>query len=135
MLDVDQSLPKAPPPSLAKWAYCAIRQPGLSIRIRLRGNNLHILCEHPQGVEANKLVNRLIKALKLQQGEVQFPLDLANPIYQIIVYGRRVGQKSPDWIKQIAIKLPTDDATNASNQSSQTSFDAITTDTDADLTV
>ncbi|AOX03886.1 DUF1574 domain-containing protein [Moorena producens PAL-8-15-08-1] len=133
MLDVDQRLPKAPPSSLSKWAYCAIRQPGLSIRIRLRGNNLHILCEHPQGVEANKVVNRLIKALKLQQGEAQFPLDLANPIYQIIVYGRRVGQKRPDWIKQIAIKLPTDDTTHASKQSSQTSFDAITTD--ADLTV
>ncbi len=104
MLDVDQRTQKARPSSLAQWAYSAIGQPGVGLRVRLRGNNLHILCESQQGLEAKTVVNRLLKALKVQTGGAKLPIDPGNPIYQIIVYGRTVGNQRPDWIKQIRIK-------------------------------
>ncbi|NEQ23261.1 MAG: DUF1574 domain-containing protein, partial [Microcoleus sp. SIO2G3] len=34
------------------------------------------------------------------------PVIPGNPIYQIILYGRTIGQQRPDWIKQIRIKSP-----------------------------
>jgi hypothetical protein len=74
------------------------------LRVRLRGNNLHILCESRQSLEPQAVVNRFIKALKAQEGEDSFPIDPENPVYQIVIYGRIVGQQRPDWIKQIRIK-------------------------------
>lgn len=104
MLDVDQRVPKDRPSSLAQWVYQAIGQPGVGLRVRVRGNNLHVLCESRQSLEAKTVVNRLIEALKGQDGGTKFPIDPGNPIYQIIIYGRTLGQDRPDWIKQIRIK-------------------------------
>ncbi|MGB5962815.1 MAG: DUF1574 family protein [Coleofasciculaceae cyanobacterium] len=103
MLDALQRTQKDRPSSLAQWAYDAIGQPEVSLRVRLRGNNLHILCESRQEVAAPGVVSRLIEALKADSGKT-FPIDPNNPIYQIVIYGRIVGEERPDWIKQIRIK-------------------------------
>jgi hypothetical protein len=73
MLDVDKRVQKERPSSLAQWAYRVIGQPEVCLRVRLRGNNLHILCESRQGLEAKTVVNRFIKALKVQEGRDSFP--------------------------------------------------------------
>lgn len=104
MLDVEQPAQKDRPSSFAQWAYDAIGLPGVSLRVRLRGNNLHILCESRQSLEAQIVVNRLIEALKGSQEREGFPVDPGNPVYQVIVYGRLEGHPRPDWIKQIRIK-------------------------------
>ncbi|NEP58743.1 MAG: DUF1574 domain-containing protein [Symploca sp. SIO2G7] len=91
--------------SLAQWVHNTLSQEGVRLKIRLRGNNLHILCESDQGLEAKKIVSRLIKALKGQQGEAKLPLEPANPIHEITLYGRTLGKDRPDWIKQIKLKL------------------------------
>lgn len=104
MLDVEQPAQKDRPSSFAQWAYDAIGLPGVCLRVRLRGNNLHILCESRQSLEAQIVVNRLIEALKGSSGVGGFPVDPGNPVYQVIIYGRIVGQPRPDWIKQIRIK-------------------------------
>lgn len=106
MLDVEQRTQKERPSSLAQWVYRVISQPGVSLRVRLRGNNLHILCESRQRLEAKTIANRLIKALKVQDEAAKFPIDPGNPVYQIIIYGRTVGRDRPDWVKQIRIKSP-----------------------------
>lgn len=103
MLDALQRTQKDRPSSLAQWAYDAIGQPEVCLRVRLRGNNLHILCESRQEIVASSVVSRLIEALKVDTGNT-FPIDPDNPIYQIVVYGRLVGEERPDWIKQIRIK-------------------------------
>jgi hypothetical protein len=128
MLDVDQRVQKARPSSLAQWAYHAIGQPGVCLRVRLRGNNLHILCESRQGLEAKTVVNRFLKALKVQEGRDSLPLELGNPIYQIIVYGRTLGHERPDWIKQIQLKSLATDATLAAETAAGTAFEATTSD-------
>jgi hypothetical protein len=104
MLDVEQLAQKDRPSSFAQWAYDAIGQPGVCLRVRLRGNNLHILCESRQSLEAQSIVNCLIDALKVQEGEEAFPTDPGNPVDQLVIYGRIVGQPRPEWIKQIRIK-------------------------------
>ncbi|HEY9650957.1 MAG TPA: DUF1574 domain-containing protein, partial [Coleofasciculaceae cyanobacterium] len=106
MLDVEQRTQKERPSSLAQWVYRVISQPGVSLRVRLRGNNLHILCESRQRLEAKTIASRLIKALKVQDEAAKFPIDPGNPVYQIIIYGRTVGRDRPDWVKQIRIKSP-----------------------------
>lgn len=103
MLDALQRTQKDRPSSLAQWAYDAIGQPEVCLRVRLRGNNLHILCESRQVIAAQTVVNRLIEALKAETGNA-FPIDPSNPIYQIVIYGRLVGEERPEWIKQIRIK-------------------------------
>lgn len=103
MLDALQRTQKDRPSSLAQWAYDAIGQPEVCLRVRLRGNNLHILCESRQEIAAPSVVSRLIEALKADTGNT-FPIDPDNPIYQIVLYGRVVGEERPDWIKQIRIK-------------------------------
>ncbi len=124
MLDVDQPAQKERPSSLTQWVYHAIGQPGVSLRVRLRGNNLHILCESRQSLEAKVVVNRLIKALKVHETGEPFPIDPGNPIYQIIIYGRTLGQPRPDWIEPIRLKSPlTQDAKAAT-----TSVEAATSD-------
>ena len=119
MLDVDKRVQKERPSSLAQWAYRVIGQPEVCLRVRLRGNNLHILCESRQGLEAKTVVNRFIKALKVQEGRDSFPINLGNPIYQIIIYGRTLGQERPAWIKQIRIKP-------SSNYNARPSFEGAT---------
>jgi hypothetical protein len=53
-----------------------------------------------------------------------FPDDAENPIYQMIVYSRRLGQQQPDWIRQIRLKMLSQDASTASEDWSQTPPDA-----------
>jgi len=90
--------------SLAQWVHNTLGQEGVRLKIRLRSSNLHILCESDQSLEAKPIVSRLIKALKGQQGEAKLPIDPANPIYEITLYGRTSGKERPDWIKQIKLK-------------------------------
>ncbi len=125
MLDVDQRTPKERPSSLAQWAYRAIGQPGVCLRVRLRGNKLHILCESRQILDAQTVVNRFIKALKGQEGGDSLPIDPENPIHQIIIYGRLLGQERPEWIKQINIKPSRTNDAKAPKTSTDASFDAV----------
>lgn len=127
MLDVEKRAQKDRLSSLAQWAYSVIGEPEACVRVRLRGNNLHILCENSELLEAKALVNRLLLALKTpKQGEA-FPIDQSSPISQLIIYGRTVGQDRPDWIKQISLKpLPTYED-NTFQTSHQTAIDDSTT--------
>jgi len=143
MLDVTQHSPKDPvlqahpretspkaiathSSSLAQWVHNVMGQPGVCLKIRLRGNSLQILCESDQGLEAKKIVSRLIKALKGQQGEAKLPFDSANPIEEITVYGRTLGKERPDWIKQIKLKQPLRNNAKASETSAPDSADTLT---------
>jgi hypothetical protein len=103
-LNVDRHTPQAHSSSLAQWVYSAIGQSGVRLRVRLGGNNLHILCESRQSLDAKAIIDRLLEALENRETGEPFPVDPEHPIYQIIVYGRTVGQERPDWIKQIRLK-------------------------------
>lgn len=130
MLDVDQHAPKARSSSLAQWVYSAIGQPGVRLRVRLGGNNLHVLCESRQSLDAKTVVNRLIEALGSREAGEAFPIDPANPVYQIIVYGRTLGNERPDWIKQIRLKPPINQGAKTPQAIAGTAVPAATPDSE-----
>ncbi|WP_017302963.1 hypothetical protein [Spirulina subsalsa] len=91
--------------SLSQWLYQAIAEPGVRLRIRLRGNNLHVLCEASRTPEVGKLLPRLVQALKSQGVEFKrFFRNAEDPIYKVILYGRPVGQQRPAWIEPIILE-------------------------------
>ncbi len=130
MLDVDQHTPKARSSSLAQWVYGALGQPEVRLRVRLGGNNLHILCESRQGLEAKTVIDRLLKALENREPGEAFPVDPENPVYQIIIYGRTWGNQRPDWIKQIRLKSPVTQPIQASQESAAVPTPATTADSE-----
>lgn len=107
MLDVEEPTQTQRPSSLTQWAYSAIGRPDVSLKVRLRGNDLHILCDCREHLDAQTVVNRLLKALRSPKERAKLPVTRENPIYQIIIYGRTVGHQRPDWIKQIRLKPTT----------------------------
>ncbi|MEP0812068.1 DUF1574 domain-containing protein [Coleofasciculus sp. FACHB-SPT9] len=103
MLDADPIAYLEGQSSLAQWVSRAIGLPEVRLRFRLRGNNLHILCEGSECPPAGPVVSRFVEALKGKEGGAGFPPQDA-PIDQVILYGRKLGIQRPDWIKQIHLE-------------------------------
>ena len=109
MLDLDRHHPKTRNKSFSQWLYQALQKPeqgplNMRLRVRLKGNNLLVLCEAKYCPQASKLVPRLGKLLKSSQGQHNIKaLGHKDPIYQVVVYGKEVGQNCFAWIKTIAL--------------------------------
>ncbi len=109
MLDVDRHHPKTRNPSFSEWLYQALQKSeqvplNMRLRVRLKGNNLLVLCEDRSCPQATKLVPRLAKILKSTQGQQKIlALGHKDSIYQVVVYGKEVGQNSFAWIKTITL--------------------------------
>ncbi|HEY9874665.1 MAG TPA: hypothetical protein V6D12_14590 [Candidatus Obscuribacterales bacterium] len=101
MLDVDQRTQKNYQYSLSEWAYRSLGLPGVRLRIRLQGNNLHILCESRECPDAIAVVPQFVRALKTRNGADQFPTDPGRPIDKLILYGRAIDRQRPDWFEAI----------------------------------
>jgi hypothetical protein len=70
------------------------------VKIRLRGNDLHILCEGPECPQKWQTLSDLLKAL--QQTDLDVLTSAEQPaIYQVLVYGRRKGEKKPEWCHRV----------------------------------
>lgn len=68
--------------------------------MRLRGNNLHILCEGLHCPDAEAIVPQLRSALATTSLEPWFADD-SPQVHRVIVHGRRVGQKEAAWSQRI----------------------------------
>lgn len=111
MRHVHRSRKKTAQPSLSQWLYRALAgeheaanssQPRFQLRIRLRGNNLHILCESPNTPQQDVLVPRLVEALQSNpQRFNQLTQAAKAPIYKLILYGRPTGQQNPVWVEPL----------------------------------
>ncbi|MBE9180517.1 DUF1574 domain-containing protein [Oculatella sp. LEGE 06141] len=85
---------------LAQWIYKTLGAWRVRIKFRLRGNNLHVLCEGASCPERKTALLQLIPAL--QQTNLNTLLPAHQPrIYQVLLYGRRSERSSPDWTAQI----------------------------------
>jgi lysophospholipase L1-like esterase len=103
--------PISPSPTLKKWVIQGLEKAvgekeNIKIRIRLRGNHLHLLCETPQETEPKQILGHLITGIKKNfkldpQHFSFFAEESTQPIYQIIVYGKVLGRKKHDWVKTI----------------------------------
>jgi len=110
MQDADRPSTTQPPLSLSQWLYQAIAasEAGdrLRLRLRLRGNHLHLLCEGTPLPVADRIVPRLIRALRSPEAE-QFDVlagKTEEPVYKIVLYGRAIGESRPAWIEPIDLE-------------------------------
>ena len=124
MLDIERQTQSSHPSSLAQWAYNAIGQPGVYLRVRLRGNSLHVLCQSDRVLDGKNIANRLLHAINAQEGMGKFPINRETPIYQMIIYGRSGSNERPDWIEQIQLKPPKPDR---GKTKSEASLETVTT--------
>ncbi|MDY6804994.1 MAG: hypothetical protein SXA11_14480 [Cyanobacteriota bacterium] len=97
---------KEKPSQLTKWAEKALGLPEVLVQVRLRGNQLHILCEAELCPREDYSVARFSGALAACNIESLLP-DRKSPtgsrIYQIFICGRALGARRPDW----TVKLDT----------------------------
>lgn len=85
---------------LERWVDQTLWLRGVRVKFRLRGNNLHILCESKSCPDRSVILTRLL--LALQQVDLNTLLTKNQPaIYQILVYGRKTRQNRADWIAPI----------------------------------
>lgn len=88
----------------SQWLYQAIAEPGVRLKVRLRGNNLHILYQSQSQPDAPTIVGRLVQALKSHTKVVQqLTQGREHPIYRIILYGTKRGESKPNWIEAIIL--------------------------------
>ncbi|TVQ51373.1 MAG: DUF1574 domain-containing protein [Spirulina sp. DLM2.Bin59] len=104
MWDLQAPPVKQNPPSLSQWLYHAIEAPGLRLRIRLRGNNLHVLLEGNSAPDLDSVLPPLVRALETEtESFYHFFRNTEDPLYKLILYGRKMGQDRPAWIESIIL--------------------------------
>ncbi len=104
MWDLQAPPVKQNPPSLSQWLYHAIETPGLRLRIRLRGNNLHVLLEGNTAPSLDAVLPPLLRALATETESFHhFFRNTEDPLYKLILYGRKMGQDRPAWIESIVL--------------------------------
>ena len=123
---VEKHPPSHPESTLAQWINRTIEMQGLRFKLHLRGNNLHLLCEGDRPPNRVKLLHRLLPALQKTDLNALTSAD-APQIYQIQIYGCKVGQTHPAWTSTIYLnqidshlsQLQTEAATPPASSTSQ----------------
>jgi len=86
--------------SLVQWISQATGINTFGVKIRLRGNDLHILCEGTECPQRWRTLSDLLQAL--QQTDLDSLTSNEQPsIYQVFVYGRRKGESRPKWCHRV----------------------------------
>jgi Protein of unknown function (DUF1574) len=89
--------------TILQWVSQATGINTLGVKVRLRGNDLHILCESLECPQRWHTLSDLLTALQqtdldaLKSGD-----NIEQPsIYQVFVYGRKKGTKRPEWCHRV----------------------------------
>ncbi|WP_427161585.1 DUF1574 family protein [Aliinostoc sp. HNIBRCY26] len=86
--------------SLLQWVSQATGINTLGVKVRLRGNDLHILCEGSECPRRWRTLYDLLHAL--QQTDLDALTSYEQPsIYQVFVYGRKKGEYRPEWCHKV----------------------------------
>ena len=86
--------------SLVQWVSQATGISSIGVKIRLRGNDLHILCEGRDCPQRWHTLSDLLQAL--QQTDLDALTKSDQPsIYQVFVYGRKKGENRPQWCHRV----------------------------------
>ncbi|MGH1392892.1 MAG: DUF1574 family protein [Trichormus sp.] len=86
--------------SLLQWVSQATGINTLGVKVRLRGNDLHILCEGSECPQRWRTLSDLLHAL--QQTDLDALTSYEQPsIYQVFVYGRKKGEYRPQWCHKV----------------------------------
>ena len=81
--------------SLVQWVSQATGINTFGVKVRLLGNDLHILCENAECPQRWQTLSELLQAL--QQTDVDTLTNDEQPsIYQVLIYGRKKGEHRPE---------------------------------------
>ncbi|MBD2138327.1 DUF1574 family protein [Anabaena sp. FACHB-1237] len=100
LLDSEALLQALRQKSLVKWVSKATGINSFGVKVRLLGNDLHILCEAIECPQRWQTLSELLQAL--QQTDVDTLTNDEQPsIYQVLVYGRKKGEYRPQWCHRV----------------------------------
>ena len=103
MLDVEQYHSSNRQPNFARWLYQELNKPDLRLRVRLKAQTLHILCESHSSPDQEKIVPSLVKVLSSEVAQQKLSsLAVGYSVYKLIIYGRTEGRSKLDWKEQLA---------------------------------
>jgi hypothetical protein len=97
---IKKHLPSSDKSPLAQWIYKTIGGDRKHVQFRLRGNDLLLLCEGDPTPPQMDILQRAMPALHDTDINTLLPRD-QPPIYQVLLYGRQVGQERPVWTFRI----------------------------------
>jgi len=86
--------------ALARWLRHTVALPQVRLKLRVRGNNLHVLCEGNPCPDVATVTAKLIQGLTHTPLSSLLPADYP-PIYQVLLYGRTTGSQRPAWTELI----------------------------------
>ncbi|MEB3218856.1 MAG: D-alanyl-lipoteichoic acid biosynthesis protein DltD [Nostocales cyanobacterium 94392] len=86
--------------SLAQWVSQATGINSLGVKVRLRGNDLHILCESQSGPARWQTLSDLLQALQQTDLDALVKSEQSS-IYQVFVYGKKKSEKRPEWCHKV----------------------------------
>ncbi|MEH2057039.1 MAG: DUF1574 family protein [Nostoc sp.] len=86
--------------SLVQWVSQATGINSFGVKVRLRGNDLHILCEGTECPQRWRTLSDLLQALQQTNLDVLTNSEQTS-IYQVFVYGRRKGEQRPNWCHRV----------------------------------
>jgi Protein of unknown function (DUF1574) len=87
--------------NLVQWVSQATGINTFGVKVRLRGNDLHILCEGVECPQRWRTLSDLLKALQQTDLDALTDLNEQPSIYQVFVYGRKKAQKRPEWCHRV----------------------------------
>ncbi|WP_071189158.1 DUF1574 domain-containing protein [Trichormus sp. NMC-1] len=86
--------------TLVQWVSQATGISTFGVKVRLLGNDLHILCEGTDCPQRWLTLSDLLQAL--QQTDLDsLTSEEQSPIYQVLVYGRKKGVHHPEWCHRV----------------------------------
>ncbi|MBK1988597.1 DUF1574 domain-containing protein [Sphaerospermopsis aphanizomenoides BCCUSP55] len=86
--------------TLVQWVSQATGINTFGVKVRLLGNDLHILCEGTDCPQRWQTLSDLLQAL--QQTDLDsLTNEEQSPIYQVLVYGRKKGEYRPQWCHRV----------------------------------
>ncbi|MEA5617724.1 DUF1574 domain-containing protein [Cronbergia sp. UHCC 0137] len=89
-----------PQKSLVQWVSQATGINSIGVKVRLLGNDLHILCEAKECPKRWRILSDLLQAL--QKTDLDGFINEGQPsIYQVLVYGRKKGEYRPEWCHRV----------------------------------
>lgn len=86
--------------SLEQWVSQATGISTLGVKVQLRGNDLHILCEGSECPRRWRTLSDLLQALQQTDLDV-LTCSEQSSIYQVFVYGRKKGDLQPQWCHRV----------------------------------
>ncbi|BAZ37831.1 hypothetical protein NIES4101_37560 [Calothrix sp. NIES-4101] len=89
--------------TIVQWVSQATGINTLGVKVRLRGNDLHILCESIECPPRWQTLSDLLTALQQTDLEALKSSDSNEQpsIYQVFVYGRKKAAKRPEWCHRV----------------------------------